>query len=144
MTDPALSRLQTLPSWMLGRAAALGHRLVADQLARAELRLPHHAVLCAVAEYEPVAQAELARTVKIDPKDMVAVLNDLQARELVSRTRDPKDARRNLITLSPAGRELLHHTEALGAEANAELVAPLTPAERRQLNDLLGRIIAER
>ncbi|MFB7667217.1 MarR family winged helix-turn-helix transcriptional regulator [Kitasatospora sp. NPDC056138] len=144
MTDPALRRLQTLPSWLLGRAAALGHRLVADHLAEVELRLSHHAVLCAVAEYQPVAQAELARTVKIDPKDMVTVLNDLQARDLVTRTRDPKDARRNLITLSPGGCELLHRTEALGEQANAELVAPLSPAEREQLNDLLRRIIADR
>ncbi|GAA2248394.1 MULTISPECIES: MarR family winged helix-turn-helix transcriptional regulator [Kitasatospora] len=144
MNDPALSRLQTLPSWLLGRAAALGHRLVAEHLAEAELRLPHHAVLCAVAEYEPVAQAELARTVKIDPKDVVTVLNELQARELVTRTRDPKDARRNLITLSAAGRELLRRTETLGEQANAELVAPLGPAEREQLGVLLQRVISDR
>ncbi|MGK4579712.1 MarR family winged helix-turn-helix transcriptional regulator [Kitasatospora sp. HPMI-4] len=144
MNDPALRRLHTLPSWLLGRAAALGHRLMADRLAEAELRWPHHAVLCAVAEYQPVAQAELARTVKIDPKDMVTVLNELQGRRLVTRTRDPKDARRNLITLSPAGREVLHRTEALGEQANAELVAPLSQAEREQLNALLLRVICDR
>ncbi|WP_441247286.1 MarR family winged helix-turn-helix transcriptional regulator [Kitasatospora sp. McL0602] len=142
MTDPALSRLQALPSWLLGRAAALGHRLVAERLAEAGLRLPHHAVLAAVAEYQPVAQAELARQVKIDPKDMVTVLNELEARELLTRTRDPQDARKKLITLSPAGRDVLRHTEELGSRANAELVAALTPAEQDQLGGLLRRIIA--
>jgi len=144
MSDAPLSRLQTLPSWLLGRASALGHRLVSEHLAQAGLRMPHHAVLCAVAESGPLAQAELARTVKIDPKDMVAVLNDLQAGEFVTRTRDPKDARRNLIALSPAGRELLRRSEALGDQANDELVAPLSAAERDQLNALLRRIIAAR
>lgn len=104
----------------------------------------HHAVLCALAEHGPLAQAELARTVRIDPKDMVAALNELQSRELVTRERDPRDARKNLITLTPAGRTLLHRAERLGHRANADLTAPLDAAEREQLTALLGKLLAGR
>ncbi|MFI9274683.1 MarR family winged helix-turn-helix transcriptional regulator [Kitasatospora sp. NPDC052896] len=141
MTDAPLSRLQTLPSWLLGRAGALAHRLVTEHLGREGFRMGHHAVLCAVAELGPVAQAELSRTVRIDPKDMVGVLNDLQAKGLVVRGKDPRDARKNAITLSPAGAELLARLQELGDQANAELLAPLEADERDQLLRLVRKLI---
>lgn len=140
-TPAPLTRLKTLPSWLLGRAAARGRRLVAEHLAREGIRMSHHAVLCGIAEHEPLAQAELSRIVRIDPKDMVAVLNDLQARELITRARDPRDARKNALTLTPPGRALLERLEELGDEANRALLDPLTPKEGRQLTTLLHRLI---
>ncbi|MFJ3711206.1 MarR family transcriptional regulator [Streptomyces sp. NBC_01387] len=137
-----LSRLRTLPSWLLARASARGHRLVSEHLAEEGVRMPHHAVLCGIAELGPLAQAELSRTVRIDPKDMVTVLNELQAKQLISRTRDPRDARKNALELTADGRALLHRLEKLGDRANDELLAPLTPTERKQLNALLARLIA--
>jgi len=128
----APSRIRALPSWLLGRAAARGHRLVAEALA---------GVLSAVAELGPVSQADLSRTLGIDPKDMVAVVNDLQQRRLVARTPDPADRRKNAITISAEGADCLRRTQRLGDEANDELTGPLSAAEREQLVGLLRRIV---
>ncbi|MFE6688582.1 MarR family winged helix-turn-helix transcriptional regulator [Streptomyces sp. NPDC057743] len=138
----APSRIRALPSWLLGRAAARGHRLVADALAAEGMRMMHHAVLSAVAELGPLSQAELGRRVGIDPKDIVAVVNDLQQDGLVTRTPDPKDRRKNAIEISPAGERRLDRTQRLGDQANAELTAALSDEERAQLVALLGRIVA--
>ena len=137
----APARIRTLPSWLLGRAAARGHRLVAEALAREGLRMMHHAVLSAVAELGPVSQAQLGRSLHIDPKDMVAIVNDLQEGGLVTRTPDPTDRRKNAITISASGRQRLARTERLSDEANDELTAALTPAEREQLIGLLARVV---
>lgn len=134
------TRIRALPSWLLGRAAARGHRLVADALAREGMRMMHHAVLSAVAELGPVSQADLGRSLSIDPKDMVMIVNDLVAEELVTRAPDPRDRRKNAVTISPAGTRTLRRTQKLGDAANAELTAALSPAERDQLIDLLTRI----
>ncbi|MFJ5801670.1 MarR family winged helix-turn-helix transcriptional regulator [Streptomyces decoyicus] len=139
-TPYAPSRIRALPSWLLGRAAARGHRLVADALAGEGMRMMHHAVLSAVDELGPVSQAELGRTLGIDPKDMVAIVNDLQQDGLVTRTPDPKDRRKNAIEISADGRRRLRRTQELGDAANAELTAALAPAEREQLIALLTRI----
>ncbi|MEU9502358.1 MarR family winged helix-turn-helix transcriptional regulator [Streptomyces sp. NPDC048196] len=139
-TPYAPSRIRALPSWLLGRAAARGHRLVADALATEGMRMMHHAVLSAVDELGPVSQAELGRTVGIDPKDMVALVNDLQKDGLVTRTPDPKDRRKNAVEISTAGKQRLRRTQQLGDQANAELTAALTPDERAQLITLLGKI----
>lgn len=137
----APARIRVLPSWLLGRAAARGHRLVAEALAGEGMRMMHHAVLSAVAELGPVSQAQLGRSLSIDPKDMVAIVNDLQNGGLVTRTPDPADRRKNAITISARGTRRLQRTEQLGDEANDELTAALTAAEREQLIDLLTRIV---
>ncbi|MCB5905962.1 MarR family winged helix-turn-helix transcriptional regulator [Streptomyces pinistramenti] len=140
-TPYAPSRIRVLPSWLLGRAAARGHRLVADALAAEGMRMMHHAVLSAVAESGPVSQADLGRTLGIDPKDMVAVVNDLQKDGLVTRSPDARDRRKNAVEISAEGRRRLRRTQKLGDEANAELTAALTSDERAQLVALLTRIV---
>ncbi|KUJ70833.1 MarR family transcriptional regulator [Streptomyces albus subsp. albus] len=139
-TPFAPARIRTLPSWLLGRAAARGHRLVAEALAREGMRMMHHAVLSAVAELGPLSQAELGRGLRIDPKDMVGIVADLEAEGLVTRSPDPKDRRKNAIAVSAAGKRRLRRTEKLGDQANDELTAPLTAEERAQLIALLTRI----
>ncbi|MER5740474.1 MarR family winged helix-turn-helix transcriptional regulator [Streptomyces sp. NPDC002262] len=140
-TTRAPARIRSLPSWLLGRAAARGHRLVAEALAQVGMRMMHHAVLSAVAELGPVSQADLGRSLGIDPKDMVTILNDLQNDGLVTRAPDAKDRRKNTIALSPNGKRRLVQTEKLGRQANDELTAALTPAERTQLMSLLARMV---
>ncbi|EMF00866.1 winged helix-turn-helix transcriptional regulator [Streptomyces mobaraensis NBRC 13819 = DSM 40847] len=139
--EPALGHIQSLPSWLLNRASARGRRLVADALAQDGMRMPHHAVLSAVADLGPVAQAELGRTTGFDPKDMVGILNDLQAQELITRAPDPSDRRKNAITLTAEGRKRLNRLTELGDAANEELLSALSPAERELFLALLARVV---
>ncbi|GHD87016.1 MarR family winged helix-turn-helix transcriptional regulator [Streptomyces naganishii] len=136
----APSRIRDLPSWLLGRAAARGRGLVSAALAQHDMRMWHHVVLAAVADLGPVAQAELGRAVSLDPKDMVGVLNDLQAAGLVVRTPDPADRRKNAVSLTPEGAQRLEECTAAGKRANDELLAPLSAAERKQFLEMLRRI----
>jgi DNA-binding MarR family transcriptional regulator len=140
MSDAPLAVIRSLPSWQLGRAAARGRALVADALAAEDLKMWHHVVLSAVRDLAPVAQADLGRAVSLDPKDLVGVLNDLQAAGLVIREPDPKDRRKNAVSLTEQGGHLLQRCEKAARDANDTLLAPLTPTERHQLVDLLTRI----
>ncbi|MER7467735.1 MarR family transcriptional regulator [Streptomyces sp. NPDC097981] len=137
---PALAHIQSLPSWLAGRVAARGRSLVAEALAAEGLKLAHHAVLAATADYGPVAQADLGRRLGIDPKDLVGLLNHLGGAGLVLRAPDPADRRKNAITLTPAGTAALTRCAALAETANAEFLAPLTPAEQGTLTALLTRV----
>ncbi|ATL31932.1 MarR family winged helix-turn-helix transcriptional regulator [Streptomyces formicae] len=139
-TPPAPSTIRTLPSWLLGRAAARGRGLVADALAREGLKMWHHVVLSAVADLGPVAQAELGRSVSLDPKDVVGVINDLQAEGLVDRAPDPTDRRKNAITITDGGRRLVTRCAAAAERANDDLLAPLSAAERERFLAMLTRI----
>ncbi|MEV3860910.1 MarR family winged helix-turn-helix transcriptional regulator [Streptomyces sp. NPDC050095] len=134
------STIRDLPSWLLGRAAARGRGLVADALAEQGLKMWHHVVLSAVADLEPVAQADLVRGVGLDPKDMVGVLNDLQDAGLVERAPDPKDRRKNAVTITGDGRRLVERCARAARAANDELLAPLDAAERKVFLDMVRRV----
>ncbi|MGW3915481.1 MarR family winged helix-turn-helix transcriptional regulator [Streptomyces sp. NPDC005070] len=136
----ALAHIQSLPSWLVGRVAARGRSLVAEAIAAEGLKLPHHAVLAAVSEYGPVAQADLARRLGFDAKDVVLLLNHLEEAGLARREPHPRDRRKNAVTVTSAGMRTLERCAELAERANAELLEPLGATERRQLMELLTRV----
>lgn len=140
MPEAPLPAIRSLPSWLLGRAAARGRSLVAEALAEEGMKMWHHVVLSAVRDLAPVAQADLGRGVRLDPKDLVGILNDLQAQDLVVRAPDPHDRRKNAVSLTDEGARLLKRCEKAAREANDALLAPLSAAERDRFLDLLIRI----
>ena len=141
-TDPAraLGHIQSLPSWLTGRVAARGRELVAEAIAAEGLRPGHHAVLAAVAEHGPLAQAELVRRLELDRKDVVVHLDHLQQRGLVQRRPDPRDRRKNAVSITETGQQTLRRCAELADRANERLLAPLSKAERHLLMTLLNRI----
>jgi DNA-binding MarR family transcriptional regulator len=138
----APNRLQQLPSWLLSEAARRGHQLVSDGFAEEGLRKPHFTVLVTLDEIGPASQAELGRRLWIDRKNMVAVINDLEAAGFVERTVDEQDRRRNAVRLTTAGTAALKRLNARADAAQGELLADLSEAQRRDLVRLLKRVVS--
>jgi MarR family transcriptional regulator, lower aerobic nicotinate degradation pathway regulator len=72
---------------------------------------------------------------------MVAAINELADDNLVERAPDPSDRRRNIISLTTAGKRHLRRLEKRLAETQDELLAPLSPDERQRLTELLSRLL---
>lgn len=138
--DPP-GRMRQLPSWLAGQVAATAARLVADALARDGLRRPHFIVLSALAERGAASQAELGRRLSIDRSDMHALLGELEQAGFVARVRDERDQRRILIEQTPAGARALKRLDKRVEAAQEALVAPLSAADRRELHQLLTRLV---
>lgn len=136
-------RVRRQPSWLLGQAARMGRRAARVLLAPHELGLLDYLVLARLTESGEQTQAELVRTLPVDGSDMVAVLANLERLGLVRRERDPGDARRKVVELTAAGRRRQARFDSLLDRANAELLAPLTSAERATLVRLLSKIVGE-
>src|ERR1700754_3674339 len=119
MTDPdeapqPPARLRELASWQTGRVSTLGARLFARHMplsARADF-----AVLAALEEYGPLSQAGIGRRLGLDRNDVNGVLNRLEDQRHIERRADPADRRRNVVTLTDAGRD---HLAALQRHADA-------------------------
>ncbi|MFF4621804.1 MarR family winged helix-turn-helix transcriptional regulator [Nonomuraea jabiensis] len=139
---PPPQRLRTLPSRLANQAAQTANRIVDQALGQAGVRRYHYSLLAALEEYGPASQAALGRRTGIDRSDMVAIVNDLAERQLVERAPDPDDRRRNIITITAAGRSQLTHLDRVLAAAQDEFLAPLPAADRRNLIDLLTRLAA--
>jgi DNA-binding MarR family transcriptional regulator len=133
-------RLRHAASWLISQASAHSHRLVADGFAAAGARGYHYRLLAALEEYGPASQADLGRRASIDRSDVVAALNEMAAKDLIERTPDPADRRRNIITLTPAGRRHLRELDDVLAGIQDALLEPLSADERARLTELLARV----
>lgn len=129
-----------LPIWLLSQIARCGDRLVGDALAEEGMGKHHFRVLLALREGGPASQAQLGRRLGIDRSDLHAVLVDLERGSLVTRLRDERDRRRNLVELTQAGVAALERLSARVEAAHDALLQPLSPRERRALTALLGRL----
>ncbi|GAA5082134.1 DNA-binding MarR family transcriptional regulator [Thermocatellispora tengchongensis] len=137
----APERLRTLPSRLINMAALSANRLVDRVLADEGVRRYHYALLAALEEFGPASQAALGRRTGIDRSDVVAAINELAERALVERSPDPADRRRNIVSITAEGSRRLATLDRLLAAAQDELLGPLSDAERRQLVDLLTRVV---
>ncbi|HEX2036154.1 MAG TPA: MarR family transcriptional regulator [Chloroflexota bacterium] len=135
------ARLRRLASRLVNLVALHANRLVDARLGAVDARRYHYALLAALEEFGPASQVALGRRSGIDRSDVVATINELCARGFVERTPDPADRRRNVITITPAGRQQLRRLEAILDEAQDALLAPLSAAEREELRRLLTRVV---
>jgi MarR family transcriptional regulator, lower aerobic nicotinate degradation pathway regulator len=110
-----------------------------DKLAASGLDSREYSILSILDTDGPGSQQELARLLGKAPAIVVAAVDDLEDRGLVTRTRDPADRRRSRVTVTKAGSKALSHADELAAAAVAELFAGLDAGDLRQLQDLLGR-----
>ncbi|GAA0246268.1 hypothetical protein GCM10009527_048700 [Actinomadura nitritigenes] len=142
ITDDARQpeRLRHAASWLINQVSAHSHRLVADRFAAAGARGYHYRLLATLEEYGPASQADLGRRAAIDRSDVVAALNQMADKKLVERAPDPADRRRNIITLTPAGRSHLRELDRVLAGIQDELLAPLSPPERARFTEMLARV----
>ena len=100
------------------------------------------AVLHHLAESGPSTQLEVARALRIHPSNLVSLLDGLESGGWIERTRDPADRRRHAVTLTDAGTKLLDAARTAAAGAERDLLEPLEPRERSQLEGLLRRVAA--
>jgi DNA-binding MarR family transcriptional regulator len=88
----------------------------------------------------PISQQALGSSIGMDPSSMVATIDELEAKGLVERRRHPSDRRAHALHITDQGRETLARGRMLAKRAQEDLLAPLNPAERKQLHELLLRI----
>ncbi|MBM7818174.1 DNA-binding MarR family transcriptional regulator [Cellulosimicrobium cellulans] len=140
--DQTPARLTGQLSRLVGMTAAQTRRVAGDALRAVGAHKDHFVVLAALAELGPASQSALSDRTRVYRSDLVAVLNELGAGGWVERTPDPADKRRNVVSITPAGERRLDELDAILAGVNDRVMAPLSPAERAQLFDLLGRVNA--
>jgi DNA-binding MarR family transcriptional regulator len=139
----APARIADQPTWLISRAYARSNALLNAGFERhgAGLRKYHYRLLAALEESGPASQAQLGRGTSVDRSDVVAVLDELQHRDLVKRAADPSDRRRNIVSITRAGSKQLHALDDVLAGIQAQLLAPLSPTDREQFTSLLQQVI---
>jgi DNA-binding MarR family transcriptional regulator len=137
------TRVKDRPTWLISRAYARSTGLLSAgfEAHGSGLRSYHYRLLAALEEWGPASQADLGRSTGIDRSDVTAALAELESRNLIERTVDPEHKRRNIVTLTPEGREQLRDLDTVLDAIQDELLAPLTATQRRQFITLMSRLL---
>ncbi len=118
------------------RASDLFHQV----MARHDVTPTQFTTLVKLADVGETSQNRLGRMVAMDPATTLGVVGRLRERGLIDMRADPDDRRRRLLRLSGPGLALVGEMTAHAAEVSRRTLAPLVPADRDRLLQLLAAI----
>lgn len=137
---PAPADLFDDVSFLLARANAVSLAAGNAALTAHGLRVRSYSVLALAAEERRPSQRELAELLRLDPSQVVALVDELQARGLVTRRPDPNDRRANVVIATDDGRAVYGVAAEAVRRAQEELLESFSGDERAQLAGLLRRL----
>jgi DNA-binding MarR family transcriptional regulator len=106
-------------------------------LAPLGLRPRHLVALTVLRDRGGSTQQALAATLEMDGTNIVGLLNELEAKQLIERRRSPEDRRRHLVELTDAGAEQLAEAEYALSAVEDEVLGALDDSQRETLYNLL-------
>ena len=95
-----------------------------------------------IAERPGMNQQTLASLLGVAPSKVVALVDDLESRNLVHRRRNTSDRRATALHLSTEGETAVAQLRTIAREHEAGVTAGLTEPERARLLELLEKIAA--
>jgi DNA-binding MarR family transcriptional regulator len=126
---------------LLFRLWRASHLAAAHVLGTAGLTPALFSLLNVIGAREGAIQQELSAAMGIDRTTMVSLVDQLESAGLARRRKSAKDRRAREVAITPQGRRVLGRARELIAQAEDDVLAGLTPKERRDLRGLLRRAL---
>jgi len=137
--DPAATETAQRALVLIDHIARVARRRSELALAPSGLRPRHLVALTVLREHGALTQAALGDALRLDPTNLVGLLNELEEQGLLTRRRDPADRRRHIVDLSGEGVAALARAECALAAVEEQVLAALDDDERATLQALLAR-----
>src|SRR5258705_10954888 len=135
---------QPVVSQPMHRSGALLDHLARRMRLRAEsvlaplgLRPRHLVALTVLRGRDGITQQALSSTLEMDGTNVVGLLNELEAQDLIERRRSPEDRRRHVVALTQTGAKLLAEAECALTAVDNEVLGALDDNQREALYNLL-------
>lgn len=129
--------------FLTARARSVGITRANASLAPLALKVRSYSVLSLACSGRDPSQRELADFLSLDPSQIVALVDELEQRGLVTRETDPRDRRSKGIAATAAGRGLYAAAKKIVRTAEDQSLSDLSVPEREQLRALLQRVAFE-
>lgn len=124
-------------AFLLARANALSLARLHDLLEPFGLRTRSYSLLVIAASDARPSQRELSDFLRLDPSQIVALVDQLEARELVRREADPRDRRAKVVVATDTGRDLAHRAREAVLASDQQWFTSLPEGERQRFFDML-------
>jgi DNA-binding MarR family transcriptional regulator len=133
--------LASLTGFQLSKCGWWLEQRLEEELRPLGIRVRHFLVLAMLSTSGTLSQQEMAGYLLLDPTLMVGLVDDLEARGLCERARDPRDRRRYSVRITEDGRDLHRRARALADRVGAETFGPLSDDELRVVVRAIGRVM---
>lgn len=135
-----LENLRSAPGHLMRRCQQIAVSVFLDECRQFDLTPLQFAVLAALLKSGPEDQVHLGGSLALDRTTIGVVVRNLEERRLVTRSVSERDRRSKPVSITAAGKNLLHEAVAAAEAAQDRMLAPLTAAERRKFIRLLQKV----
>jgi DNA-binding MarR family transcriptional regulator len=136
--DPAASHRL---GYLLKHANLRFGQLTTTALAPLGLAPREWAALNCLDEQHGLSQREVAQLLGVDRTTMVALVDELQTKDLVERRPQPGDRRKNIVRLTRKGRDLMRRGARVIDECEQRFLSALSEADAERLKKALDAVI---
>jgi len=126
---------------LFGRTEQLKNRILDKHLEPHDVTAQQFKVLVIISRFGADTPAELCRSLSLDSGSMTRMLDRLEQKELLVRTRCESDRRQVRLVLTESGQALSDLLPQVGAAAMNEMVGVLEDSELATLEKILTKIL---
>jgi DNA-binding MarR family transcriptional regulator len=131
---------QGQPAFLLAQVGAHAASRFAERLDALELSPPDAGIIRLLRMSPGISQQELAARLRIHPSRLVAIVDNLEKRNIVERRANEEDRRLYSLHLTRDGTQLLEGIGKVAREHQDALLSGLSGEERGQLAALLRKV----
>jgi DNA-binding MarR family transcriptional regulator len=131
-------------AFLLSQLGAYSAEQYRDLVASLGLTPSDAGILRLLSRNPSISQRELADRLGTVPSRVVVLIDSLESRHLVARTRSASDRRNYELSLTDSGAALMQRLRAVSEEHDEAVLGALTDAQREQLHGLLSRLAETR
>lgn len=140
--DPAApDQLRLSTGFLVTRLSMRMHRDFAEGLEPLGIEPRHFGALSVLRELGPVGQSTLAQHLGVSGPTVVQVVDELEARGLARRERDPGDRRTSVLHPTERAADVQRRASRIGQERSRRGLAPLGRGDVDRLRRLLRRFV---
>ena len=136
-----MDAVYTAPGYLFRRMQQIAVAIFVEECKAFDLTPVQYAALIAIHTHPGIDATRLSAVIAFDRSTLGSVIERLQAKEFVERKPAPEDKRIKLLYLTKAGVAILREIIPAVERAQARMLEPLKPADRKALMGLLVQLV---
>ena len=136
-----MDAVYTKPGYLFRRMQQIAVAIFVEECRAYDLTPVQYAALVAIRTHPGIDATRLSAVIAFDRSTLGNVIERLEAKQLIERKPSRQDKRVKLLYLTKAGAALLREIMPSVDRAQARMLQPLKPADRRTLMALLTQLV---
>jgi len=136
-----MDAVYTKPGYLFRRMQQIAVAIFMEECGAFDLTPVQYAALVAIQTHPGIDATRLSAVIAFDRSTLGSVIERIEAKGLVERKASPDDKRIKLLYLTRPGAALLREIVPAVDRAQAQMLEPLKPADRKTLMALLSQLV---